>query len=224
MKRNFLFFACFFLLVSCELTPFKDDNSETIESEMEENSTLFSKETEAEADYDIYVFETNKKAYINSSGYTLWCIKDINTSEDFEEINVTVYKESGKADAGYGVVFLRQTIDESDFLVTVMINTKGQYIIGKVIDGTFTRISEWKKSDLLNQGYGVMNTIEITYSNSEEKYIVCFNGTKETDFVLEENVSFYNSGKGYVAVISGSENFPEVPVKVTYKENGDNKK
>lgn len=210
MKKNlFSILILILLITSCNLQPFTEvEPPAQEETEIEENTLLF-EDTGSE-----FVFESNDTKYITQNGYTIWCIKG--TDPVFSSRSLTAYKESGTGEAGYGMVFLHQKIDEKDFLLTVMINTKGQYIIGKVNDGDFSVISDWKNCTYLNKGYGVNNKIEITYS--EEKFILKINDKRITDFTVSEKISLNNTGYGYVTVISGTERFPENSVKIVFNK------
>ena len=220
MKKVLLIIGSTLLLASCMLSPFSSENNNDEKGEnnsfIEENSSLFT-----ESKNNIFTFETNNSSYITKNGYTIWCVNQTNTSENFDEINVTVYKSRGNSDAGFGIVFLKQIVDKKDFLITAMINTKGQYIIGKVIDGNFLAISEWKTSSRLYSGYGVKNIVSVSYDEENADFVLCFNDQKESIFKIDEEINFKNSQSGFVAVISGSENFPSTPVKIVYEKNGD---
>ena len=225
MKKVFLLIGSILLLASCTLAPFstEDDTEENNENNFsaEEDSSLFTETESSETQNSTFTFETNDSSYITKKGFTIWGVNQTNTSDDFEEIKVTLYKSSGNSDAGYGIVFLKQEVDEKDFLVTVMINTKAQYIIGKVTDGNFTSISEWKTSSRLYSGYGIKNTVSVSYDEENADFVLCFNDQKESIFKIDEEINFKNSQSGFVAVISGSEKFPSIPVKIVYENNGD---
>lgn len=225
MRKIILIICSAVMFISCELSPFGNEESsgENLgnKTNIEEKSSLFEQESGEDSNNSNFVFETNDTSYITRNGYTLWCVKQTNESEEFTDINVTVHKKSGNADAGYGVIFLRQQLGEKDFMIAVMINTKGQFIIGKVIDGIFTAISDWKVSSYLNSGYGIENTILISYDKINSEFILCLNGEYETAFKIEEETRFKNSQSGFVAVISGYEKFPSIPVEIFYKNNGD---
>ena len=103
--------------------------------------------------------------------------------------------------------------------MTVMINIQGQYCVGKVKDGVFKMIQNWKSSYNLLKGYGIANQIEIKYQESEHKYNILFNEQLESSFSIKEKIK-QNQGKyGFVCVISDNENFPSNPVSVSYKKN-----
>lgn len=219
MKKIILIFSTVFLIfISCQLEPFDksikniaDDDSEDEKITLEEASSLFEVENE-----NCFIFETNSTSYLKKNGCTLWCTKSTNETENFEEINVEVYKESGKAETGFGIIFLKQSVNEKDFFVTVMINTQGQYIIGKVLDGKFEIISNWQSTKYLNKGYGIKNKISVREETG--KFRISFNGYSIKDFLIEEKISYKGSKKGYVAVIASNENIPEEKVKIVLRQ------
>jgi hypothetical protein len=211
MKKILLLIGVLFLLVSCELEPFPStENSETEETIIEEKSELFNCED------DVFVFETNDTSYLTDDGYTLWCVKYENKSESFENIQVTASKESGKDSPGFGIVFLQQEYEEKDYLLTVMINTKGQYTVGKVIDGNYKSIINWKSCKSLNKGYGALNKIEVSLIDSV--YMLKLNDVEVTTFAVTESVKIQNSKWGYVAVLANNEKFPGNPVVIKFKK------
>ncbi len=200
--------------MACNLSPFgtEDENlNEVDKTVIEENSTLFV------AEDSNYIFETNDSKYLKQNGVTLWCVKDINASTSFEEIEVNVSKQNGKSEAGYGVIFMQQEYEGKDFLLTIMINTKGEFILGKVFDGKFTAIRQWQSCSYLNKGYGIKNKINI--SMIDNTFRLKLNGYTITDFSISEKINIQNSKSGYVVVVSGNENFPNNSVKVIFEKN-----
>lgn len=217
--KKILFFAITVLFAACGLSPYDAaenveelENSGSSKNKIEENAALF----EQDAEESFYVFELNDERYITENGYTFWTVKNINEKINFEPVCATLSKQSGKAESGFGIVFLSQKIDGKDFLLTVMINTKGQYVIGKYMDGQFTLISDWKTSDYLQRGYGVKNKVQVNYDG--EAFILSLNGFEVSTFTVGESLTFWRSKSGYVAVISPYENFPATSVKVTFEE------
>ncbi len=199
--------------MSCKLPlfePIDEITDEKTETYIEENSSLFD-----EIDNRI-IFQTNNTRYLQQNGTTLWCVKKKNESVGFEEIEVTVSKLSGRQETGYGIVFLQQEYEGKDFLLTVMINTKGEYIFGKVIDGKFTCIKNWQTSPYLNMGYGIKNKIGVTLEKGS--FCIKLNNTKVADFSITENIQLKDSKSGFVVVVSGNERFPENSVNVVFMD------
>lgn len=217
MKKILFLAITVLIFAACGLSPYDaPENLEELESSsknrIEENAALFEQNTEE----NLYVFELNNEKYITEDGYTFWTVKDINEKIDFEPVSATLSKQSGKAESGFGIVFLSQKIDEKDYLLTVMINTKGQYVIGKYMDGQFSVISDWKTSNYLQRGYGVKNKVQVSYDG--ESFVLSLNGFEVSTFTVGESLKFWRSKSGYVAVISPYEDFPDTSVKVTFEE------
>lgn len=225
IKKSFIaIFICFLFVVisSCTLEPF-DSQKESFENQVQEDveetvvkniSKLFS----TEADDGTFVFETNDSKYLKKTGYTIWTTNKSNISNNFEIINCEMYKNSGKTEAGYGVVFCQQIINDEEYMLCVMINTVGQYIIGNVVNGKFQTIEGWKACTFLNRGYGVINQVCISFDEETQYFSVKFNGEIVSEFRVKEEINFENTKSGYVAVISNLENFPQKKVRVVFKE------
>lgn len=212
--KNILFLFSVFLLVSCELEAIRNIDTEIPEeTTILEESELFNLDDESNS----FIFQTNENKYLTDNGYTIWTAETINSSDFFEPITTTVFKESGRSNAGFGIVFCNQKIDEKPYLLTVLINTEGYYTVGKVINGFFIPIINWTATNLLNKGFGTKNSISIFYSSEDKKFFLNFNGIKETEFSPTEELVFKNSKSGFVVVIADNENFPANPVKVSFK-------
>lgn len=204
-------------LFSCKLSPFEKENQTSLQEDttVTENSSLF----ESDIDSSSYTFETNDSKYLNEDGYTLWTVTDKNLSEDFEELSICLCKESGNTEAGFGLIFCEQEIDNIPFMLTVLINAKGLYTIGSVKNGVFTHIANgWTNSSYINKGLGVNNTITVSYNNSIQSFLLKINGYEITTFSVTENMVFKDCGSGFAVVIANNEFFPSVPVKVIFKK------
>lgn len=220
-EKIILGFIVSIIFASCELSPFKTTEPvppvppiQPEETYIEEQNTMFQQE---EGDNG-FVFETNDTRYLTSTGYTLWSVPNINNSKNFEEISVGVTKQSGRTEAGFGVVFCRQTIDEKPYMLTVLINANGYYTIGKVYDGVFRHINEgWESSNYIKRGLGIKNLINITYDENNTNFTLKLNGYEITNFSVEEEILFRESKSGYVVVIANNENFPKNSVKVFFE-------
>lgn len=210
-----LLYMLFSTLVSCKLQPFpeEDDIEDDIVGNITEATELFSGNGEE------FIFETNETKYLSDYGYTLWTLTECNESESFNAIDVDVYKSSGNPGAGFGVVFCNQEIEGKNYMLVVLINTKGQYLIGKVIDGNFQSFSQWKSSPYIRRGYGVVNNIKINYEDAS--FILRINGYEITKIKDSDHVVIKGSKSGYVAIIDRGESFPQVQVKIVYKKNGE---
>ena len=71
---------------------------------------------------------------------------------------------SGRACAGYGMLFFYNKNNGKEYMMTVMINTRRQYKIDKVSDGQVVPISGgWVTAQGLKGGFGVQNTISVSH-------------------------------------------------------------
>lgn len=204
------------IMTSCELAPFEEGQNPVNpeQTNVQEESTMFEEYEQNKT----FIFETNDTKYLTPNGYTLWTVPQINTSENFNAISVKVTKESGRTEAGFGLVFCEQNIDEKPFMLAVMINTNGLYSIGKIYDGVFSHINNgWLKSDHIYSGLGVPNDISITFNNTNKNFTLTINNYEITSFTVNEKITFKNSRSGYVVVIANNESFPSKPVRVTYE-------
>ena len=209
-------FASLALFSSCELAPFEEGETLTRpeQTNLEEESTLFEKDEQNK----IFTFETNDTKYLGAKGWTLWTVPNVNTSESFNPVAVEVIKESGRTEAGFGLVFCEQEIEGKPFMLAVLINANGYYTVGKVSDGVFCHINDgWKNSNFINKGYGIKNTIYVAYDTGTRNFILKINGYEITSFTVSEQISFKNSRSGFAVVIANNENFPGNPVRVTFE-------
>ncbi len=220
MKKYFFLtlILCSCIIYSCNWNIIDNEtNEETTYSEtvtISKSTTLFNKESNSNE----YVFETNDEKYITPSGYTLWTTTKTNNAQAFETITTKTCKQSGTNEAGYGIIFCEQQIEDNHFMLTVLINTRGFYTIGKVTNGTFIHINKgWKSSNNLNKGYGIYNQLEVTHNSNTNTFTLFINGCETATFTIEEKILFKDSNSGYVVVIADNEQFPEVPVKVLFE-------
>mgnify|MGYP002516096377 FL=1 len=205
------------VLASCELTPFEEDEKSIVKPEqttVQETSSLFVQDE----DNKIFTFETNNTKYLGTNGYTLWTVPNANTSESFNPITVEAVKESGRAEAGLGLVFCEQKIEGKEFMLAALINANGYYSVGKVCDGAFCHINDgWKSSSYINKGYGIKNTIAVAYDSETKNFLLKINGYEITSFTVSEQIAFKDSRSGFAVVIADNENFPGKPVRVTFE-------
>ncbi len=199
--------------MSCDLSPFSspEDSPSEIPDQIVEvavNTDLFIENE------NCFIFETNDPKYVNASGYTFWTTKNTNTSNSFESIETTLYKKSGNTLTGYGIIFAQQKYVDKDYLITVMINTTGNFIVGKVVNGKFEVMKDWDYCDYLNKYLNSSNTIKVEFF--DEKFHVFLNNYEVYEFAVTESISYKDSKSGYVAVVSSTEHFPEEKVEVVY--------
>ena len=209
-------FASLVLFSSCELAPFEEGENliNPDQTNLQEESSMFEKDEQNK----IFTFETNDTKYLGANGWTLWTVPNVNTSESFNPVAVEVIKESGRTEAGFGLVFCEQKIDGKPFMLAVLINANGYYTVGKVSDGVFCHINDgWKNSNFINKGYGIKNTISVAYDTGTKNFILKINNYEITSFTVSEQISFNNSKSGFAVVIANNENFPSKPVRVTFE-------
>ncbi|MGN0732526.1 MAG: hypothetical protein ACI4MA_11580 [Treponema sp.] len=218
MKLEKLLIGVFIIvaLSSCGLMPFEDEtNSASPEqTNISEESSLFEKDEQNK----IFTFETNDTKYLGTNGWTLWTVPNVNATESFGSLTVEAVKESGRTEAGFGLVFCEQKIDGKSFMLAVLINANGYYTVGKVSDGVFCHINDgWKNSNYINKGYGIKNTIAVSYDEGSKNFLLKINGYEIASFTVSEQITFKNSRSGFAVVIANNENFPANPVRVTFK-------
>ena len=218
MKLEKLLIGVFIIaaLSSCELAPFEERENlvNPDQTNLQEESSMFEKDEQNET----FTFETNDTKYLGANGWTLWTVPNVNTSESFNPVAVEVIKESGRTEAGFGLVFCEQEIEGKPFMLAVLINANGFYTVGKVSDGVFCHINDgWKNSNFINKGYGIKNTISVAYDTGAKNFILKINGYEITSFTVSEQISFKNSKSGFAVVIANNENFPSKPVRVTFE-------
>jgi len=208
---GFLLIILFYFLTGCPVTPTHLEIKNLLDSTpIEENSSLFV----ADLDTGVISFETNDTKYSGEYGYTLWSQDDI-VQDPFTHLNVTLKKISGNDVAGYGVVFG----SHDDTMLVVLIDTKKSFIIGELTGNVFTELQPWTNSPNLIQGYNQENTIDISYNSGTGDYSLSFNGQMPVPF-RDDDEPFHMTGKsGYIVVISPLDNFPNIPVSVTFKKN-----
>lgn len=206
------------LITACGLSPMQEKDNITSEEKVNllEETSLFAEDSNQTG---VYLFETNDSKYLNKDGYTIWATNKTNQSNSFETITMEMSKISGRAEAGYGIVFCEQQIDDKPYMLTVLINANGLYTIGKIINGMFYHLEDnWKFSNHINKGYGFKNQISISYDNSKNSFLLKINESDITTFTVPEKISFKDSKSGFVVVISNKEAFPVKPVKIEFEE------
>ena len=197
--------------IGCSVTPIpsvvKDYEDVTV---IEENSSLFVKDGVT----GVIEFTTNDTRYSEQFGYTLWSQEGL-VSDPFTNLNVTLSKLSGNDVAGYGVIFG----SHDDTMLVVLINTKKEFIIGELTGNLFTVLQSWDDAPGLKSGYNQTNIIDITYDSGTGEFDLSFNGEWITTF-RDDDAPFHTQGKyGYIVVISPMDDFPNIPVSITFKKN-----
>jgi hypothetical protein len=155
-------------------------------------------------------FTTNDPQYYGYGFYKTY--NDPNTP--MTVIESTVKRMSGYNHMGYGVVFCYQDIDN---FYKVMITVNGSFHFSVKKDGVYTILEDWQAGNGINTGYGVENTIEVTFDGTDT-FTITFNGNATS---YEYTDTTFSSGASGFTVSIGSdidESFPSVPVDCRYKQ------
>ncbi len=197
------------LLIACPVTyeaaPVEDPADTAV---IEENSTLFVEEAET----GLVNFTTNESRFLGTYGFTLW-METGQVEDPFTALSVQLTKYSGVEEAGYGIVFCS---GENSRLV-LLINTRGEYIIGELAGNSFTVLQEWTSTADLKKGYSQTNKADIAYDQDTGNFTLTFNDGDAIIFRDDEEPYHTSGAPGYIAVISPLENFPDVPVSIDYE-------
>ncbi len=211
-QRNMLFFMMTVIIISgCSVTPLPPEVKDPLDVEtIEENSSLFVEDGST----GVVDFTTNDTNYSGQYGYTLWTQDGLET-DVFSHINVTLSKLSGDDTAGYGVVFG----SHDNTMLVLLLNTKKEFVIGELTGNLFTSLQPWDTSVSLKSGYNQSNTVDITYNPGTGEFNLSFNDVPVTTF-RDDDEPFHTQGKnGYMVVISPLDDFPNIPVHITFKRN-----
>ncbi len=177
---------------------------------IEQNSTLFAEDSAA----GVVSFTTNDTRYNGQYGYTLWT-EEAADFTPFTHLNVTLSKMSGNDAAGYGVLFCSR----DDSMLIVLINTRKEYLIGELTGNAFTPIGGWQESADLVPGYNVTNILDITLDPETGTFVLAFNSGDPVTFRDDEEPYHTGGRNGYMVVVSPIDDFPDIPVSVTFKNN-----
>lgn len=172
------------------------------------------------ASTDTTRLRTNEERFWSPSGYTVWTVWDEGESEPFTTRTVTLSKSEGEAMAGYGLILCHANRPGFGLtMLTVMINVKGQYTIGKVIAGKYQALVPWTSSSSLQKDYGLSNTITVTYDDDASEYTLTINGTMVQTFKDETEPRHTGGKNGYLVVFSPYDTFPSETVDVSFVED-----
>ena len=221
-KINYLLLLLLFVFSSCFLTPYEP-----------ETDGLPDDEGEITLVYDLFVdtgnpdlkgrretnFLLNDNFYWGEHGYTLWAVESGVGENIFSEREVALSKTSGSSVAGYGLVICqRMRTGYGQTMLTVMINTAGNYAIGKVVGGNYIGLKNWTNTVHLRAGYGRPNELKIMYDKDEKEFTLIIN-ENEVEKFKDETAPVHEGGRnGYIVVISPQDKFPQNPVEVTFWE------
>lgn len=180
---------------------------------IEESSALFEP---VEGLPGVRDFWTNDTRYEGGDGHTFWTpVGDV--LEPFREQAAALTKFCGNGRAGYGIVFCHGTAEDGrESMLTAMINTAGEFIVGEVTGAAFTALIPWTACSWLKTGYNQRNEVRVTLSDGT--FALRLNGRATAEFEDSEP-PFHETGRGgFIAVISPLDEFPESPVHVRFEE------
>jgi hypothetical protein len=162
-------------------------------------------------------FYTNDRSLLGVIGSAHWKIGTV-PQTPMTEYTVTAQKLSGSPQGGYGVVF--SASDKNHFL-TVLIDTTQHYKVGKYsVDFSnehFRVIKDWTVSTELNGGY-VANTIRVALTAPNQYRVYFNNDASGIGFEDEDDPPYTGGYFGYVAEVHTTDDFPEVPVDVSFTQ------
>jgi hypothetical protein len=189
-----------------------------VESDGVEQADLLFEEINSSGEGITTRFHPGSGRYWSRNGYTLWTVWG--DDEPFTERTVNMTKTKGYGGAGYGLVFCQgirgQGESAAPTMLTVMINTNGQYALGKVIGGRYEDVQWWTNTSLLREGPGAPNTVTVRYTG--EEFILLLNGQIARTFKDETEPRHSAGRNGYIAVIAPADKFPEGEVDVYFTE------
>ena len=205
--------ALMVLLVSCDfsspLVPpegIGDQNPPPVE----ENTRLF---VEGDKPGE-FVFETNESGYSRPYGKSFWFPAG-NTQSPFVDWGITVRKESGRTEGGFGIVIC----DVGTSMLTVMIRIDGYYQVAEIVKGRYIPRDVWKPHPAIVRDRGNKNRINVSRA-SNGVFTLRINDQKITTFVDDEAPIHTGGRQGYLVVSSPLEDFPRIPLKVIFRETG----
>lgn len=202
VKNLVFYFLVLLLLVSCDYKtkkPVIPNTDDIVQNGIStESPTYF----EYDAEKESYSFSI--VPVIKNTGYTYWASTGEFDGSDFGSLKYSVKKLTGSEEATYGIVFFINKKDGKQNFEMCMINTKGQYLAGRVENGQFSYISERQDNNFLNRGYDRENTISVSYDKDEQKYKVLFNNylAYSVSYEADELNTF---SYGIAVVVSGAE-------------------
>ncbi|ORC29883.1 hypothetical protein B4O97_18815 [Marispirochaeta aestuarii] len=174
------------------------------------DSTLFSEdETAGEI-----IFETNDEQYSDPYGSSFWYPVENSDQQPFTEWTVSAAKSSGNRNAGFGIVFCHSVDEDSgeERMLSVMIRTDRYYQIASIIGTEYAPNTSWTQSSAI-YGTGLFNELRVQRA-SDGIFTLYINDQEITDF---EYSGFSGGSQGYLVVVSPLEDFPDVPVNVSFK-------
>lgn len=177
-------------------------------------------------------FSVNDPKLRVKNGISFWKWGNFQSAQ-MDEFSLNVYKVSGRDGYGYGAIFCIQddtnTGDETNDYgwnyLTVMIDVRGECLIGKVINKKlkYPLIQGWKENKNISKGYNVKNRIQIRYLGTNQ-FKLNFNDQTSDEVIFQYNQEageplFNLNGRcGYIVTIAPDEDFPNIPVNTGFKQ------
>ncbi len=223
MRKKFYFenLAFFFvftvLLFSCS---FNEETGRRAvlsgeEESVESGASYFDQDENGE-----FIFSVNERALISPYGKTFWTLADDDEGEAgvFKDFEAEIQKTYGNSSGGFGLVFCQCEDEEWGYcLLTVLLDINGRWCWGKMTDGVFVIKGDWTYSQRLYTGY-VKNKVKVTKENGV--FNLYLNDIYESSFCDDSEPFIGNGKRGFCAVVTEKENFPDIPVTVIYKMTG----
>jgi hypothetical protein len=158
-------------------------------------------------------FYTNDPAYVGTSGWTFYKWGDV-IDNPMGYVETQVNKVSGDKYTGYGILYCLS--DANNFFMLV-IDTDGNYKIGKVTGGAYASVTNWTVSEYLTKGYDKVNTLKVQY-NGNNTFGIYFNDHTADEVTDDTDPKFTGGKYGYICAVSKNENFPTIPMDVRFKQ------
>jgi len=183
--------AFVFIFTGCD-TGTDDDGVSTIKWESDGNGFI--------------QFSTNDPKY----NFIYWILYNNIIESNIYEIECK--KMSGASNWGYGMIFGASDIHK---YYDLGITTQGYYIIGKEVNGKYTKIRDWTKSEKLNTGYNTINTLKVVKNGTT--FTVYLNGSQADQFTDTE-INGDRLGYWVDVGLEKDESFPNTPVDVRFRQ------
>jgi hypothetical protein len=157
-------------------------------------------------------FTTNDPNYYN---YMFYLMLNEPYQQEMTCFEAKVKKLSGFEHGSFGIIFCYQNDD--NFYV-LLITVRGWYCVYELQNGVWKEIIPWEWTEHLIDGYGIINSMRVAYSESANIFTIFLNNTITNTF---EGNSLTGGYTGYIASVSGpdEESFPAAPVDVRF-QNG----
>jgi hypothetical protein len=169
------------------------------------------------------VFRTNDEKYWSWKGTTVWTTWGDVVPAPFTGRTVEMGKVNGDEGGGYGMVFCQGDRvvggKTEKTMLLVMINNRGEYMIGEVVGSRFTEFAWWKTSPYLNRNAGAKNEVRVLCDAVSGEFSLFLNGALTETFRDDAEPVHREGRNGYVVVITPYDRFPSEDVDVYFIED-----